>query len=377
MKIKILKILSGHDGGGVFTCEKQFISYWRGINIKVDGLIVGEGQSASTYQLLVDNAMQAPDMNLQSSDADNFAHLNNILESKEYVKRNMHLIDSIKEYDAIIYRRKYFDYLGGTIAAQNKTNAYWHMPLSVRNIFEKVYFNYRLKKNGIIPIGNSKYSMESLGKICKHFVYPGYDAQRATGNTKYDLRKKLGIPADATVVGIAARLKERKAQHLVIESINDLLQYYPDLHLIIAGGPLESDYAKKCLHLASENISNIHFIGHFENVADFYSSINIYINSRLDAEPFGISIAEAMGASLPVIALQYGGPSEMIINGKNGWLIREATKSSYLETLKNALVHRDKWEEMGKYSCERSHEFRSEINAMKFLEIIKNDIKNI
>jgi glycosyltransferase involved in cell wall biosynthesis len=370
--LKILKILNSHDGGGVFTCERQFINHWKNTGIQIDAIIVGKGKAYFAYKGLVNDAIEFPEMEITSNGSKIYNVIINLIESRRFVYSNKHIINTIKHYDAVIYRKNYFDYFASLVGKICAGEVYWHMPLSVSNVFEKFYYNYILKKN-ITPIANSIYTMNTIGNICKEYVYPGFDIDRTSvGKKNGKLREIIGINSEALVLGIAARIKRRKAQHLVIESTIELLSDYPDLHLIIAGEPLDSAYARKCLKLSENFQDNIHFVGFLEDISDFYSSIDLYINSRLDAEPFGISIAEAMGSSLPVIALKLGGPSEMIKDNINGWLIDNPTKLDYLKTIKKAIQNKNRWIEMGKISKILSYDLRAEINADKFLNIIKN-----
>ena len=374
--MKILKILSGNDGGGVFTCEKQFINYWKSVGITVDAVIIGRGKSASIYKGLVDNFYEFPDMDFNPSGNNLWAIPWKIIASSRYVSQHKRIIEGVGKYDVIIYRRKFFSFLASKISKINSCNVFWHIPIEARNALERLYYKATLKFLKIIPVANSKYTMQSLKGICNYYVYPGFDELRVTNNEpNSDLRKQLNISSDATVFGIAARIKKRKAQHLVINSFKELIKEYHNLHLILAGGPLDSEYARQCLELAKQHKNNIHFINEVDNIATFYSSIDIYVNSRLDAEPFGISVAEAMGSSLPVIALKLGGPSEMVIDGINGWLISNASECEYYKTLKKAVLKKSEWKNMGRNSYEKTLEFRADTNAEKFLSIIKERMK--
>ena len=40
------------------------------------------------------------------------------------------------------------------------------------------------------------------------------------------------------------------------------------------------------------------------------------------AEFFGYAVAEALASGTPVLAFDYGGPSEQVTSGRSGWLVR-------------------------------------------------------
>ena len=64
----------------------------------------------------------------------------------------------------------------------------------------------------------------------------------------------------------------------------------------------------------------------------FLSNIDIYIQSSC-TESAPITIKEAMAASLPIISTDVGGISEVIINGKTGFLIPYGSKEKFIKGL--------------------------------------------
>jgi glycosyltransferase involved in cell wall biosynthesis len=60
--------------------------------------------------------------------------------------------------------------------------------------------------------------------------------------------------------------------------------------------------------------------GLVENVEKHLSNSHIYLHSAV-SEPFGLVIAEAMAASLPVVCLNSGGPKDIIDHEQNGFLL--------------------------------------------------------
>lgn len=227
----------------------------------------------------------------------------------------------------------------------------------------------RLKR--VIPVANSKYTLESVGELCKHVVYPGFNSDRVK-KQDISIRNDLEIEREACVIGSAARIEPNKAQDLIINAFIDAGLPEKNWHLIIAGIVEDQDFYNECKRIAQPYTRSIHFVGMIEDMPKFYSGIDVYFNGRRDAEPFGISIAEALGAGKPVVAYFKGGPSEMIQHKYNGWLIPEPTKESYTETLRE-LFEAD-LNKMGKNSYAVSEKFKYEFNAQKFLSIIRSSI---
>lgn len=68
----------------------------------------------------------------------------------------------------------------------------------------------------------------------------------------------------------------------------------------------------------------------------------IFINPALH-EPFGLTIVEAMASGVPVVATEYGGPSEILENGKHGILVNPNKIDSMKGGLEKLLPDRT-WE---------------------------------
>lgn len=359
--------------GGVYTSEIQFLTRWREQNVHVDALIVGEGSSSEVYRKYVDKYHLLPEFPVIGSRRKLISILNNLLARYLYV-RKIKFNNITGPYDAIIYRNAIFETLAHKVGLESGSPVYWHMPQSMRSFAEKSYYRYSLSRKKIIPIGNSRYTSDSIGlDISKGHIYPGYDPKRtANHKTHHELRAELGISETAIVFGIAARIKENKAQDKVIEAVNRLVADGADIHLIISGGPLDSNYAKYCQKLASRSPGRIHFTGHLDNIVSFYNTIQYYVNSRTDAEPFGISIAESLGSGIPVIAVRKGGPIEMIEHGTNGWLIDQSTVGSYENAISEALRNHSDYGRMSAIAKESIRRFEASINADAFLALIKS-----
>jgi glycosyltransferase involved in cell wall biosynthesis len=276
------------------------------------------------------------------------------------------------KYDAIIYQKAIYIHLVGQLAGLVKARSYWHLPNVARTAFSKNYYNYFCRKYGIVPVANSIYTQKTLGSQCKYVIYPGYDSFQVRDSEPV-IRQKLNLNPTTPIYGIAARMQKDKAQDLVVEAFVKSDVPNAGGHLVIAGGPLDSEYARQVQEQAGPLLGKqIHFLGEVKEMPAFYSSVDIAINGRRNVEPFGISIAEAMGAGKPVIAYKLGGPAEMINHMVNGWLVEHPTAEDYKDILNLSIANRANWPEMGKTAKENSKNFRIEENVDALLKIINN-----
>lgn len=113
----------------------------------------------------------------------------------------------------------------------------------------------------------------------------------------------------------------------LISSFSDIIRDYPelDIELVIAGGANSSELTILKSIIAEEKMEQyIKIVPNFDDnlKAILYGSSDIYI-SLIDnlQETFGISIIEAMQASLPVVASDINGYKELIEDGKTGFKI--------------------------------------------------------
>jgi glycosyltransferase involved in cell wall biosynthesis len=61
--------------------------------------------------------------------------------------------------------------------------------------------------------------------------------------------------------------------------------------------------------------------GHTDDMNSVWSATDIAAVPSLEPEPFGRVAIEAMRASLPVVASDHGGLSEIVVNGETGYLV--------------------------------------------------------
>jgi glycosyltransferase involved in cell wall biosynthesis len=86
----------------------------------------------------------------------------------------------------------------------------------------------------------------------------------------------------------------------------------------------------------------------------YYPIIDIPINARIDAEPYGLSVVEAMMMARPPLVHALGGPAETVVDGQTGWHLAEASVAAIEAGLRRVLVDQPKWAAMRKASREHA-----------------------
>jgi len=130
-------------------------------------------------------------------------------------------------------------------------------------------------------------------------VNNGLDCHRAaTAPGKYEARRALGLPEDSLVVGVVSRLAWYKGCN---DAVRILARLNPRWHLVFCGdGPLRPYLTDIAAELGVSQ--RTHFTGMLADTRPAYAAMDAFLFlSRL--EPFGLVIAEAMAARVPVFGL--------------------------------------------------------------------------
>ena len=125
------------------------------------------------------------------------------------------------------------------------------------------------------------------------------------------LRKELGVEPDSFLIGTVARLDPVKDIATLLEGFALLRSQLSGAKLVVVGdGPekpmLEALAAR--LSLASD----VQFLGHRDDARRLLGAFDMYVNTSV-SEGLSVTILEAMAASLPIVATDVGGNSELLV----------------------------------------------------------------
>jgi glycosyltransferase involved in cell wall biosynthesis len=130
-------------------------------------------------------------------------------------------------------------------------------------------------------------------------------------------RERLGLPADARVIGTVGRLVPEKDHPTLLEAFLRVRQAVPAARLLIVGdGPLRSELEGRSRRLGLAD--SVSFLGSRGDVPALYRSMDLMVStSRWE----GLSnvLLEAMAAGVPVVATRVGGTSRVVEDGVTGF----------------------------------------------------------
>jgi len=136
---------------------------------------------------------------------------------------------------------------------------------------------------------------------------------------KRELRKSLGIAESDFVMVYPAELLGRKRQEWLINALADVLKQHKDFHLLLPG---KDSLNGACQQLAKElGLDNqIHFLGFRRDVPKLIKISDMAVSSSMQ-EGLPVNVMEAIYEGLPVVATDCRGNSDLIDNGKNGYIV--------------------------------------------------------
>ena len=146
--------------------------------------------------------------------------------------------------------------------------------------------------------------------------------RKTTPEEQSELKKSLGIPQDAFVCGISARLEEYKGHRYLLESAKIVTEKHPNTYFLIIGGGSEERNLRNLAILLGISTKVI-FTGFVNDVAPYYNIMNLNSNCSIGTETSSLALSEGMSLSIPAIATTYGGNPYMITDGVNGFLVPE------------------------------------------------------
>ncbi len=157
-------------------------------------------------------------------------------------------------------------------------------------------------------------------------------------------------------------------------ALSQLLQQY-QFRLVVNADQAEIDQFFKTTLLPQ----NLEIFSTQTNLHPFYSWADIVLNlSRPDAwvETFGLTIIEGMAYGLPVIVPPIGGITELVEEGKNGFLVDSRNIDLLSKKLKMILEKRNQYTQMQHHAQKKIKTFREDVFVQKSLNILDKQQRN-
>ena len=221
----------------------------------------------------------------------------------------------------------------------------------------------------IVPTGVIKNLLVEKGVNTTIEVVPtGINTGDFKNADKKWLRTKYNITPETKILLFVGRLGQEKNITFILDSFQQIAQSNPDTVLILVGsGSEEENLANRVAEL---NLTDkVIFTGRLskEDTIKSYVGADIFVFASV-TETQGLVIAEAKAAGLPVVAVDAFGVSEMVKNGKDGYLL-PLDLDQYTTCIKKLLDDNRHREILGKKAIINAEELSSKNCTIKLTQV--------
>lgn len=210
-----------------------------------------------------------------------------------------------------------------------------------------------------------------------HIVPTGIDVERfylenLDSNKLETLKNSLGIKQNQKVINYVGRLGKEKSVDVLIETHALIAKKYNAKLLIVGSGP-DLDHFKDMVRKLNIEDSVI-FTGAvpWEEVPYYYGISDIFVTAST-TETQGLTVVEAMAASLPVVCVDDESFRNVVVDGLNGKLFKN--KRQYKKNLEALLSNEEQLRIMSRQARITADSHSLKYYAEKILDVYHCAIK--
>lgn len=267
-----------------------------------------------------------------------------------------------------IYASKYALPAAAIAGVKKKIHTVHSMAQKEQGSLGKKVNTFLYRYCGVVPVALSSEVKKSIGEVYGlqesiiPVVYNGIDLSKCIRKNDYEANgvftivhvgRFMKVKNHKTLIRAFARFAEKK------ESIR--------LQLLGEGELLDEmkDYAEK-LKVADK----VEFLGLQSNVYPYLNKADVFcLPSEYEGVP--MTLIEAMGTGLPIVASNVGGIPDMLVNGENALLVEPnyVAVEKAIEKLYNDVEFRIR---LGNAAALRSEEFSAKVMASSYIKIYRS-----
>ena len=180
---------------------------------------------------------------------------------------------------------------------------------------------------------------ESVATIHSPVVLPQVNEQAC-------VRRELGLPGDALVVGCVAVMRAEKGHSDLIDAFHCISGKFPHAHLVLVGEgmPVYADLQSRVAEMGLQ--SRVHFMGRRQDIGDVLTSFDVFALPT-HREALGTAFIEAAAMGLPVVGTEVGGVPETMQAGVTGLLVPPRDPAALANALESLLADPQRRRQMG------------------------------
>ena len=186
---------------------------------------------------------------------------------------------------------------------------------------------------------------------------------------RIEMRKSYKIQSSQIAILFVGRIAKTKGPMRLLESIPFLTKKGLSFHLFFAG---EGSYFSNVKKFVTDNGYNekVTFLGSVphENLPQYYNMADVTVLPS-DMEGVPMVILESLACGTPVVASKVGGIPDIIMDGQNGYLVKDLTPENFSKAICNAIAL--------EYNRTKIADSIQQFTANRFIESLEKIIQNV
>lgn len=189
----------------------------------------------------------------------------------------------------------------------------------------------------------------------------GVDVERFAG------ARPASLPAGRHLLFVG-RLEERKGFPIAVAAFGELAARYPDLGLLVIGDGSQRDAVDT---LPPGVRARVTMLGRVDDdtLASYLKAADVYLGPATGGESFGIVLAEAMAAGLPIVASDIGGYRDVARDGREAILVSPGDAASLAAGVRRVLDDPRLAQSLGAAGPVRARDFAWPVVTRAILEV--------
>ena len=235
------------------------------------------------------------------------------------------------------------------------------------NHFEKRYIVDRYRKNGgthFIAV-----SRDTLSYFKKSVDFPVTFMPNAINYDMFYLQRDYASLDHKVRLVNTGTLNDNKNQILLLKIAKELANRNYDFEMNLLGdGPNRKMLEDLVVSMGLEE--KVFVRGAVNNVQDYLHNSDIYLHS---SEALPLSNIEAMAAGLPIIILDGKGNRDLVVQGKNGYMIEQQNAEQFADRILEIWNDKRKYNEMSQFAQQFAKQYDIKEYINKLLQLYGGD----
>lgn len=211
------------------------------------------------------------------------------------------------------------------------------------------------------------------------------DVSAYGGGSMDQLKRELGWPNDAVVVGHFARLQRWKGTTSFVNAAAALKDELPMARFLVVGDVMigrELGYGEELRNQARALGLDgyLVFTGYREDAVDLMAGTDVVVHCSLKPDPFPTVVLEGMALGRPVIATRSRGPEEAIADGETGILVDPGDETAIAQAIRKLVGSEETRKLLGQRAAEAAQAYTGSRMADEFADLyqcLANDVQAV